>query len=96
MAFGSAGGWAHGHKSNSQFFYYGAIQSMVEELDQYHLRIDAGVPGALDNLKAFQIEKRKEAEAILEHGYRAEKWATSSNVDKTTGNEQLIQSRRER
>src|SRR3712207_6719360 len=39
-----AGGWAHGHSSGSRFYFTGAIEQMSEILDDYQLRVDAGVP----------------------------------------------------
>ncbi|KAG8982850.1 hypothetical protein FRB90_006507, partial [Tulasnella sp. 427] len=74
----NTGGWAHGHASSGKFYYDSAITKMVEIVDDYQLRVDAGVKGARADLDSFMETKKLEAKEQFESGTALRNWAADT------------------
>ncbi|KAG8960871.1 hypothetical protein FRC03_006039 [Tulasnella sp. 419] len=95
LPYSHTGGWAHGHSSSSRFYFTGAIEKMAEELDDYKLRVDAGVPGAVAELEKFKEIKRKQSEGIVRNGAVVKQWAILDSAAKANTNQDLRNKRKD-
>ncbi|KAG8994912.1 hypothetical protein FRB90_000306, partial [Tulasnella sp. 427] len=90
-----AGGWAHGHASSGKFYYSSAVTKMVEIVDDYQLRVDAGVKGARADLDSFMETKKLEAKEQFESGGALRKWAAETAQLKSDADDEAKTKRKE-
>ncbi|KAG8994910.1 hypothetical protein FRB90_000304 [Tulasnella sp. 427] len=74
----NTGGWAHGRASSSKYYYSAAITRMIEIVDDYQLRVDAGVKGARADLDSFKGTKKLAAKEQFESGAALREWAAET------------------
>jgi hypothetical protein len=74
----AVGGWAHGHPSNSQFYWKSDIENMLHTLSKYEADVRSRMKGAkqaLEDFKAKRIEivqKTREVCTTIRHLLRSQ------------------------
>ncbi|KAH9968565.1 hypothetical protein BJV74DRAFT_868159 [Russula compacta] len=71
------GGWAHGHPSNSRFYWRPDLYEMGKRLAELEEDRDAGKPGALQKLKAFRAERILFVDSIVQSCAEFERWVSA-------------------
>lgn len=64
----TAGGWAHGHASNSKFYYSNDVYEMAEMLEGYQNAVESRKRGAKKALDDFQAARMELVESIVKVG----------------------------
>jgi hypothetical protein len=60
------GGWAHGHASNSRFYWKPDLYEMGERMARLEQDISEGKPGAQERLKSFRAERILMVDSIIQ------------------------------
>jgi hypothetical protein len=67
----AVGGWAHGHASNSRFYWKPDLYEIGEKLAELEADVDAGKPGAQKVLKSFRAERILLVDSIIQVGFHS-------------------------
>ncbi|KAI0255615.1 hypothetical protein BJV78DRAFT_688132 [Lactifluus subvellereus] len=68
------GGWAHGHASNSRFYWKPDLYEIGKRSAELEEDVDAGKPGAQKRLKSFRAERILLVDSIIQGCSEFEKW----------------------
>ncbi|KAG8893968.1 hypothetical protein FRC01_013245, partial [Tulasnella sp. 417] len=91
----NTGGWAHGHSSSRKFYFADDLIKMSEIVEDYQLRIDAGVKGARAEFDEFVEKKKAEAADQVRSGEELKQWAEDAARVREATNDQLREKRNE-
>ncbi|KAG9042236.1 hypothetical protein FS837_011110 [Tulasnella sp. UAMH 9824] len=91
----NVGGWAHGHSSSRKFYFSKHIIKMAQIVDDFQLRVDAGVKGARAEFDEWIEKKKAEATEQAESGKELKQWAQEAARTRNVTNEQLKKQRKE-
>ncbi|KAH9019534.1 hypothetical protein EDB84DRAFT_1275725 [Lactarius hengduanensis] len=69
------GGWAHGHASNSRFYWKPDLYEMGKRVAELEQDVSEGKPGAQKRLKSFRVERILLVDSIVQGCVEFEKWA---------------------
>lgn len=69
------GGWAHGHASNSRFYWKPDLYLMGKRMAEFEQDISEGKPDAQKRLKAFRAERILMVDSIIQGSIAFEEWA---------------------
>lgn len=69
------GGWAHGHASNSRFYWKPDLYEMGKRVAELEQDVSEGKPGAQKRLKSFRVERILLVDSIIQGSVEFEKWA---------------------
>ncbi|KAF8953642.1 hypothetical protein BDZ97DRAFT_2082542 [Flammula alnicola] len=83
------GGWAHGHSSNSQFFWEADILDMVHKLATHTHNIHMRLADAKKNLDIFKEERLKLVKEITDNAPRLRYWAANVAEQRQQGTADL-------
>ncbi|KAF9476676.1 hypothetical protein BDN70DRAFT_882141 [Pholiota conissans] len=70
----NVGGWAHGHKSSSKFFWRSDIEDMMHQLATYNQKKHMRVPGAQNELKVFTEQRIERVQDIQSTAVNFHAW----------------------
>lgn len=60
------GGWAHGHASNSRFYWKPDLYEMGKRMVEFEQDVKEGKPGAQKRLKSFRAERILLVDSIIQ------------------------------
>lgn len=69
------GGWAHGHASNSRFYWRPDLYEMGKRMAELEQDISEGKPEAQKRLKSFRVDRILLVDSIIQGSVEFEKWA---------------------
>ncbi|KAG8952217.1 hypothetical protein FRC04_004924 [Tulasnella sp. 424] len=91
----NTGGWAHGHSSSRKFYLSTHIVEMAEIVEDFQLRIDAGVKGARAEFDEFKEKKKASAAEQSESGKELKEWALKAARMRHVTDDQLKDERKQ-
>ncbi|KAN0142007.1 hypothetical protein V8E53_000469 [Lactarius tabidus] len=69
------GGWAHGHASNSRFYWKPDLYEMGKKTAELEREVSEGKPDAKNRLKTFRAERILLVDSIIQGSIAFEEWA---------------------
>ncbi|KDQ15359.1 hypothetical protein BOTBODRAFT_290130 [Botryobasidium botryosum FD-172 SS1] len=91
----NTGGWAHGHASNSKFFWISDIYEMSQMLGVYQSDVHMRKPGAKKALDDFQASRMEHVAAIIISAHRFVTWHNDAGNERIGTARQAKQERKD-
>lgn len=89
------GGWAHGHASNSRFYWKPDLYEMGRRMAELEQDVSDGKPDAKTRLKTFRVERILLVDSIIQGSIAFEEWAELEAVAQSQESENRRNQRQE-